>query len=43
MIVVVAKKSHLIRHIDVITCFFNGFFEKQIYIIQPIMFENGIS
>ena len=35
------KKSYWIRQIDVIIAFFYRFFDKEIYIMQLPMFEDG--
>ena len=36
-----AKRGYWIRQMDVITAFFYGFLDEQIYIIHPTMFEDG--
>lgn len=41
MIGISAKKSYWIRQIDVITTFLYQFLDEEIYIIQPIIFEDG--
>ncbi len=36
-----AKRGYRIREMDVITAFLYGFLDEEIYIMQPIMFEDG--
>lgn len=43
MIDISTKKRYLICQIDVITTFFYQFLDEEIYIMQLIIFENGIT
>ena len=38
-----AKRSYQIRQMDGITALLYGFLDEEIYIMQPIMFEDGIT
>ena len=37
------KRGYWIRQMDIITVFFYGFLDEEIYIPQPTMFEDGIT